>query len=501
MTTTKLRFPQFPVVPLIISATTLALTNLGGGSALAASLNDSIFNKPNPTRQDLAVQSYLWGYPLLAIQRTAAQQLNGTGAVLNQQFDFYTQLATPTETDVVRPNNDTLYANTFLNLGQAPVVLTVPPTGNRYYSFQFLDSYTNDFKYIGTRENETSGGQYFIYGPNYTGTVPGGYAGTIQTPTDSVWLLGRTLVNGPSDLAAANAVQSQYTLSYYPSNFNPNPYPPIVSGGTPQDIPQSGLGFYSELNADLVNNPPPADPDQSALLASFASIGVGAGLTPNLTQAEAEAAIATGEALIKAEFAASGSNVNNWLVNYNLGNYGTNYLLRAAIAQYELGANVAEEALYFSTEKDISGNSLTGDKKYTLSFEVNALPPVAPDGFWSLTLYNSEGFLVDNPIDRYSIGSNTPGLQYNSDGSLDIYIQNTAPTTAKEFANWLPTPTGAFNLTTRTYLPQQALFDGSYELPGIQLESDPSAVPEPLTILGAVTAAGFGVAFKRKQKS
>ena len=90
MTTTKLRFPQFPVVPLIISATTLALTNLGGGSALAASLNDSIFNKPNPTRQDLAVQSYLWGYPLLAIQRTAAQQLNGTGAVLNQQFDFYT---------------------------------------------------------------------------------------------------------------------------------------------------------------------------------------------------------------------------------------------------------------------------------------------------------------------------------------------------------------------------------------------------------------------------
>jgi hypothetical protein len=503
MTTTKLRFPQFPAVPLIISATTLALTNLGGGSALAASLNDSIFNKPNPTRQDLALQSYLWGYPLLATQRTAAEQLNGsTGAVLNQQFNFLTQLATPTETVVVRPNNDTLYANTDLNLSQAPVVLTVPPTGNRYYSFQFLDSYTNDFQYIGTREGQTSGGQYFIYGPNYTGTVPGGFTGTIQAPTDSVSLLGRTLVEGPSDLAAANAVQSQYTLSYYPSNFNPDPYPPIVSGGTPQDIPQSGLGFYSELNADLVNNPPPADPDQSALLASFAAIGVGAGLTPNLTQAEAEAAIATGEALMASELATSFTNVNNWLVNYNLGDYGTDYLLRATTAQFGLGANVAQEALYFEAYKDVSGNSLTGDKKYTLSFEVNEVPPVAPDGFWSITLYNSEGFLVDNPIDRYSIGSNTPGLQYNSDGSLDIYIQHTAPTTAKEFANWLPTPTGGFNLTTRTYLPQQALFDGSYELPGIQLEgSDPSAVPEPLTILGAVTAVGFGVAFKRKQKS
>ena len=301
--------------------------------------------------------------------------------------------------------------------------------------------------------------------------MPGGYTETIQAPTDTVWLVARTLVNGASDLAAANAVQSQYALSYYPNNFNPDPYPPIVSGGTTADIPKSGLGFYSELNANLVNNPPPANPDQTALLDSFAAIGVGAGLTPNLTQAEAEAAIATGDSLIQQELATGGTNINNWLVNYGYGNYGTDYLLRAEAAKNALAVNVAQEALYFNTDKDVSGKPLTGDKKYTLSFEVNKLPPIAANGFWSLTLYNSEGLLVDNPIDRYSIGSNTSGLQYNADGSLDIYIQNTAPTTAKELANWLPTPTGGFNFLFRTYLPQEALFDGSYKLPGIQLEA------------------------------
>ena len=158
-------------------------------------------------------------------------------------------------------------------------------------------------------------------------------------------------------------------------------------------------------------------------------------------------------------------------------------MLRAAIAKFGLGANTAEESLYFSAEKDINGQLLRGDQDYKLSFTVEQLPPVSPQGFWSVTLYDQDGFLVENVIDRYSIGNRTEGLKYNADGSLDIFIQNQAPLGFE--SNWLPTPSGAFNLTLRAYLPQEALLNQTYRLQGVQ------PVPEPLTILGSLAAIGF----------
>jgi hypothetical protein len=156
--------------------------------------------------------------------------------------------------------------------------------------------------------------------------------------------------------------------------------------GSPDNIAASGLSFYSELNNNLVANPAPMD--QAALMASFAIIGVGAGLTPTIDQATAQQAIAIGESLMAQELAAVGINENNWLVNYSIGNYGDDYLLRAAIAQFGLGTNTAEEALYFSAEKDKDSKILTGDQNYKLSFTVEQLPPVSPQGFWSITLYD-----------------------------------------------------------------------------------------------------------------
>ncbi|PSF38460.1 DUF1254 domain-containing protein [Aphanothece hegewaldii CCALA 016] len=476
-----LKFSTFSSVLLSVG-TTISFSL----SASATTLESSTIN--NATPLEIAVQAYIWGYPLISLRRTEALSLVSEAPI--NQFSYRSTLATPADTAVVRPNNDTLYASAFLDLSQNPLILDIPDTNDRYYSLQFLDAYTNTFAYVGTRENNITAGRYGIIGPNWQGTLPNDLTNTIQAPSNTVWLLGRTLVDGPDDVAAADAVQQQYSLSYYPAPPT-QPFPPVPITGSPQTIPDSGLEFYSELNNNLITNPPPAD--QADLLQTFAMIGVGAGLTPTIDQATAEQAIAIGESLIAQTISQVSVNVNNWLVNYSIGDYGDNYLLRAATAKFGLGANTAEESLYFNAFKDVQGNALVGNKSYRLSFKAGELPPVSPLGFWSLTLYDANGFLVENPIDRYSIGNRTSGLRYNPDGSLDIYIQDQPPIGWE--SNWLPAPTDSFNLTLRTYLPQDALLDQSYKLRGIQ------AVSEPSTILGLFAILGFSFLGQRENNT
>lgn len=482
----------------ILSTAALAVTTLGVamGAASASQLNDSIFNKPNPTRADLALQAYVWGWTLLAQQRTVYQHLASAyypgypPAILNQQFDASPTLATPADVYYIAYNNDTLYSNGFLNLSQTPVVLSVPATGSRYFSLEFQSSYLDVFNYVGTRLGDTAGGQYLITGPSYTGTIPSGYVRTIQSPTNSVWLLGRTYVNGPTDVSAANAVQTLYTLSYPNGQTPPNPFAPVTipvpPPGNPSQIRDLGASFYAELNSDLAYNLPPSNPDQSALLASFKAIGIGPGANPAdlPTDAEAQAAIALGQQLMLKEVVSNQTNVNNWTVSYELGNYGTNYLLRSAMAQFGCQGcqvNIPQEAIYFTGSKDVSGDVLNGANSYAIRFLGGALPPVRAEGFWSITLYDSNGILVANPIDRYSLGSSSP-LEFNADGSLTIYLSNTAPALAKDLANWLPAPLGDFSLTLRTYIPGEALLDQSYKVPGIEKQA--SSVPGPLPLFG-----------------
>jgi hypothetical protein len=157
--------------------------------------------------------------------------------------------------------------------------------------------------------------------------------------------------------------------------------------------------------------------------------------------------------------------MNGWLVNI-YGVYGTDYLLRAAVTQAGLGANNAEEALYPFAIKDIDGKILNGTNDYILRFNEGQLPPV--NAFWSVTMYNSRNLFVDNPLDRYNINSNTEGLKNNSDGSMDIYIQNENPGEEK-ISNWLPAPEGTFNMILRTYLPQEQILNGTWQLPIVKM--------------------------------
>jgi len=155
--------------------------------------------------------------------------------------------------------------------------------------------------------------------------------------------------------------------------------------------------------------------------------------------------------------------VNGWSTTMKAGQPGNGLLLRAAFARTLPAVNVVQEAAYWTTTRDGAGQRLNGQREYVLHFPTGQLPP--NDAFWSLTMTDVVGFMVSNPIDRYSVGSRT-SLAPNADGSIDIYIQRTAPTGHE--SNWLPTPAGNFKLMLRAYLPGRAVLDGEYHVPPVK---------------------------------
>jgi hypothetical protein len=162
---------------------------------------------------------------------------------------------------------------------------------------------------------------------------------------------------------------------------------------------------------------------------------------------------------------------NGWTINTEtMGVYGNYYLKRAIITQLALGANLPEDAIYPSNLGDEAGKPLDGANKYMLHFDKGETPPA--DAFWSVTLYDSEGFQVANPLNRFAVSSWMP-LKYNADGSLDLYFQNETPGTDKE-ANWLPAPKGAFNLMLRMYAPKAEVLTGKWNPPPVTRVSLPS---------------------------
>jgi hypothetical protein len=164
---------------------------------------------------------------------------------------------------------------------------------------------------------------------------------------------------------------------------------------------------------------------------------------------------------------------NGWLMNTDtMGVYGNYYLKRAIIAQFGLGANLPEDAIYPANLADETGQPLNGAGTYTIHFDKGATPPV--DAFWSVTLYDPQGYQVANGLNRFAVSSWMP-FKYNPDGSLDLYFQNESPGSAKE-ANWLPAPKGPFNLTMRLYAPKSDALTGKWNPPPVVKEPATPAV-------------------------
>jgi hypothetical protein len=435
------------------------------------------------TPDGIATLAYIWGFPLVTMERqfnfvTSPNIPSGPGRGPANSVSCATELVNASFTDVVTPNSDTLYCQSQFDLRKEPVVVVVPPINDRYYSFEFLDAYTNDYTYLGQRATGGNGGTYLMAGPDWNGQVPEGMT-KIWTPTNLAWLITRTLVKSPADVANVNAIQNKIIvkpLSEFEANTTSSPVP-VTATNTSKEIPigpqptliaPTGIKIFDEISAAMDGNP--LNPPDPVLVTKLASIGVGPGKVPSTEANDTiktalQNGITEGQKLIDAQVANFGTLENGWLVNTAAGVYGTNYLFRAAVTQFGLGANIAQEALYPTTFTDNIGKPLNGNNSYLIHFDPGQTPPV--DGFWSVSMYNDKNLFVDNPINRYSIGQYTEGLKNNTDGSLDIFIQNKNPGPDKE-SNWLPSPEGSFNMVIRLYLPQPQALNGTWQLPLVQ---------------------------------
>lgn len=414
----------------------------------------------------IAADAYVWGLPLVVTMRTMQALAPATG--VNQLF-AQQQLSDPTSRSVVAPNVDTLYDVAVLDLRNGPLVLTVPEIQDRYYAFQFLDMYTEAFAYVGTRATGGAAGSSVIAPPGWDGELPP-ESELISAPTPLVFLLGRFLVFSADDLPATRDVMARVRLEpLEPLSGEPHSAASSLGAppGTPQQVADAGAAFFDELGDALSVNPPASEADRAAL-ERFAAIGVGPGRHPAAdgtpeSRAALAKGVADGAARIKEGIASSTISVNGWDTARDLGRYGDDFLLRAAIAQSGWGANVREEAVYLSSREDADGEAYSVTRDYVLHFDADELPPAK--AFWSLTLYGPDMFLVENAAERYAIGDRTPGLQFSSDGSLDIYLQQSPPPGRE--SNWLPTPAGSFVLILRIFLPEPTVLDGTYRLPGV----------------------------------
>lgn len=420
----------------------------------------------------IAKEAWLYAYaPLQGYQTMFNQAVNkdfpGYVGGFNR-FRHYARLATPADTDIVTPNNDTPYSWAWLDLRAEPMVLSLPEVpAPRYYVNQWFDMYTHNFAYTGVRTTGRKAGNYLFAGPDWKGEVPAGITRVFQAETEFVGTLTRTQLNGPDDVAAMEAVQAQYKLIPL-SQFTQQPAPkaaPSVEWPAWDEKKAEGLGFITYMNALLPFMPDV--PAERAMRERFAKIGIAAGkpfdpdkLDP-ANRSELEAGIADASKELKDLARKQTSSKGLFGTRAEL---GADFIMKRSFgAMLGIYGNTKEEAIYGTQQAGPDGQILDGGKRWVLRFEPGQLPPVTL--FWSITMYKlPERFLAENPISRYSIGDRTAGLKQGADGSLEIYIQNDNPGPEKA-SNWLPAPKGPFFFVARFYGPKQSLIDGTWNLP------------------------------------
>lgn len=418
----------------------------------------------------LIEDAFEYALPLHVI---AATRWRAVGDVANAErhapntWQHIRQLADHRSRWITAPNNDTLYSNAWLDLADAPVRLRVAaqPAG-RYWSVALMDAASNHVAMLGQRLDGTGPVDVTLAGPrHHHADLPGR---VIRAPGDDAWLFARCLVDGPDDLPEAHAMQDRLALQ--PLAARPSPLP--AAPGDALDAP----AFLATVNAVLGRNPPP--PADAPLLERCARAGLrpgapGAWATLDDTTRTAWQAHIAGALTRVREFGTRGRReVQGWITaDSDIGNFGTNYALRASVALGGLGALEPDEAMYFVRYTDAQGDPLDGAHRYRLELPPGGIPT---DSFWSFTMYeptaDGRRFFVDNPIGRYSLGNRSRGLRIAADGSLTLDLQHDTPTEDAALPNWLPTPGPGqrFQIALRCYLPRRDLREGRVALPRIR---------------------------------
>ena len=428
----------------------------------------------------IGVDAYLYFYSLITMDITRKQSVNvepgkefGKGPM--NMFVSVPEYPPANLKVVVRINFDTLYSIAWLDLTKEPLVVSAPDTHGRYYLLPMLDMWTDVFASPGWRTTGTEAANFLVTPPGWTGTVPEGFS-HIPAPTPYVWIIGRTKTDGPADYAAVHEIQAGYKVTPL-SQWGKPPeavqfkIDPTVDMKTPPKIQVDTMSAdkYFAYAAELMKLHPPHLTDQP-IIALMKRLGIEPGKSFDLDKADPvvkkalERVPQGAQELMKWKVPSLARVVNGWSMNTDtMGVYGNYYLKRAIVTQFGLGANLPEDAIYPLNLADESGKPLDGANKYTIHFEKGTFPPV--NAFWSITLYDEQGFQVANSLNRFAVSSWMP-FQNNPDGSLDLYFQNESPSAEKE-ANWLPAPKGPFNLCMRLYAPKSEALTGKWNPPPV----------------------------------
>jgi hypothetical protein len=429
----------------------------------------------------LGIQAYVFGFPYVYLPNLRwdwVTQPKPPGnitpyAPLNHFFHART-LADASYRGGGAPNQDTLYSMAWVDVSREPIILSHPDMGNRYFTFELASIDSDNFAYVGQRTTGGNAGNYAIVAPGWQGALPDGVKALPPSRTPTVLIFGRTLIDGASDATVVNALQDQYTL--IPLSFwgkKNARLPESRDVWKPFNPKTDPLAEWKTMNRAMTENPP--EPRLAKLVELFAKVGVGPGQDidrqDDATKRGLARAAIDGRKLLNDVIisGALGKRVNNWSIppkTFGRAGLADDFLLRGSVQC--LGgiiANEPEEAVYYNTTMDGSGNPFDGAKAYTIRFASGQLPKV--DGFWSITLYDPTYNFTDNPINRYSIGDRTQGLKKDSDGGLTLYIQNTSPGKDKTF-NWLPsTRSGPFILVMRTYIPGVEIVEQKWAPPPV----------------------------------
>lgn len=408
---------------------------------------------------EAARQAFFFAFPLYEMSRMRQRMLAAPGAEINS-LRHRSTLSTPTDRYITTPNNDTLYSAAWLDLSAGPVRFSIPAMGRRYHSVELMDMFSDAFEILRNEGTET---RYFLLvGPDWKGHAGQGET-IVRSPTRDAWLVVRTYVDGEPDLIEAQKLQMAYTFEA----TQPLPADHDFAAKIP-DKPDS-TQFLNVVNTALARGQAPRIHGER--LACFSAAGIVQGksgstavLEPAMQQAWADN-IDAFYAEARLAFETWGITRNGWQYpKANIAVFGTDDIYRSAMALGGLAALPVEEAINPMTSRDAEGRALSGASRYTLRIPGN----IPVDGFWSLTLYESDGagrwFLYDNVLDRYAVNSTTPGLVKEQDGAIVLEISHLEP---PDLTNWLPAPKGDYRLVFRAYRPQREFLDGTFLLPPV----------------------------------
>jgi hypothetical protein len=424
---------------------------------------------PEPVDPALAARvdaAFIYAFPLYEMARARwnamVNPLNPNPSPVNGTPFHKRKLIDHRDRDVTTPNNDTLYSATWLDLSHTPVRIELPRiTGGRYWSVAMLDIFSNNFAILGRMRDGEGPLQATVVGPGWDGPLPTG--SIVRSPTNDVQLIGRFLVDGPADAPMVHAIQDALRIAQL------DPAVPLNHQWVAASTSREPANFLAVVNEMLARNPVP--PDERDMVAGWRDLGIGGGYdafvrTSPAVQAAWKARLPALHERVGVGLLHGGRMVQGWSVpSAAVGDFGTDYLLRAAVAFGGLSALAANEAIYLNLESDPStGEPLDGARRYRL-----VVPPIDTTAFWSISMYEKDAdgrlFFSENPIGRYSIGDRTKGVHRQRDGSVVVLLQHERP---RDASNWLPAPRGAFALTLRVYGPSESMRRGEAALPRLE---------------------------------